>query len=260
MFDTHCHIDLVSDTPEGRETTVRDAVAAGVGLMINVGVDAASSLAGRDLADKFDEVRFSAGFHPEILNESRGFANDPGILDGLAKHPKFAAVGEIGLDYFHNKGNSREQIGLLRPQLEFAVERGLPVILHTRDSWDDTFAVLEDYKGRGLRGVFHCFSGDYETAKKCLDLGFVVSFAGNLTYKNAAVLQDAARRLPLDKVLLETDSPYLTPVPKRGERNQPAYISHLYGFFAGLRGVGVPDLEAHHRRILSNVFPCLKDF
>ena len=253
MFDTHCHINLIGEVPEERDAIVRSAVEAGISLLINVGVDAKTSLESRDLAEKFPEVYFAAGFHPEILNEDRHFTYDPGILDGLVKHPKFLAIGEIGLDYFHNKENKSVQIGLFRNQLEYAVSKDIPVILHTRDSWDDTLAILEDYRGKGLKGIFHCFSGDYGTAVKCLDLGFVISFAGTLTYKKAAALRDAAVRLPLDRILLETDSPFLAPVPRRGEPNRPAYVVHLYEYFSKLRNVPIPELGAIHAGILEKM-------
>jgi TatD DNase family protein len=259
MFDTHTHISSIAPDPEQARSTVDEAVQCGVSLMINPGSDAAASAAGRNLAEAFPQVWFAAGFHPEILNETQETAGQGTITDlkdlaSVLGHAKCLAAGEIGLDYFHNKSNKDDQKKLFISQVELAAELGMPLIIHCREAWDDTLEILARYRGK-LNGIFHCFSGGPDTARKCLDLGYFISFAGNLTYKKTGELRESALYCPPERVFLETDAPYLTPVPLRGQPNRPAYVKHVYDHYCGLRGITVEEAVAFHEKGLRSLFP-----
>ncbi len=260
MIDTHTHIDLISDDPFEQDQIVAEAVEAGIGLMINIGVDENRLSSCRSLAERNESVYFTAGFHPEVLNtptEAQVNTNKQvpslDILSVYLDHPLCLGIGEIGLDYFHNKENKAEQKQFFADQLDLAVEKNLPISIHTRDAWKDTFDVLEPYKGR-LSGIFHCFTGTKDEARRCLDFGFFVSFAGMLTYKNAESIREAALLVPADRTFLETDAPFLAPIPMRGKPNRPAYVKHLYEFYAQLKGLNSEEIERIHKSMIRAVF------
>lgn len=224
---------------------------AGVGLVINAGTDVESIGAGIALAGRHAMVRFAAGLHPETLDEKPAeyFGPAKKAVEEALAHRSCVAVGEIGLDYHHNKENKKEQTALFEEQCEMALRHSMPVIIHAREAWDDTFAILQRYKGR-LTGIFHCFSGGEAEVKRSLDLGFFISFAGNLTYPTAGLLREAALYAPCDRTFLETDAPFLTPVPMRGKRNEPAFVAHTYGFYASLKETGIDKLAETHEKAL----------
>lgn len=192
----------------------------------------------RSLAERFPQLRLTAGIYPSEANRVAAEPTYKAELFSLLRRqlddPLVVAVGEIGLDGFHDYAPLEAQESLLREQLELAAEHRLPVVIHNRECDEPTFEALSSAAlERG--GVMHCFSSDYAAAKRFADLGFYISFAGNLTFKSSQPLQEAARKLPLDRILLETDSPYLAPVPARGRPNHPGYIGHTYEFLARLR-------------------------
>jgi TatD DNase family protein len=177
------------------------------------------------LADRHPHIYASVGVHPhEVKHISDGWYDE---LRRLAGHEKVVAFGEIGLDYHYNHSPPKEQRERFREQIQLARELRLPVVIHTRDAQDDTISILKEEQACEVGGVFHCFSGDAWLAKEALDLGFYLSFSGILTFQNASALRDIAKHAPLDRVLIETDCPYLTPVPHRGKRNEPAFVSHV---------------------------------
>lgn len=249
MFDSHCHLDLLSE--EERREALAEARRAGVRLFVVPGVDETSSEAVAGLAEREPDVVFCAGFHPELAGSVVGVDVDA-VLGRFVVRRRFVGVGEIGLDYHEGKETRSEQLRLFEAQVAFAHARGLPVVLHMRDAWSDGFGVLERYPG--LRGVFHCFTGGVAEAERALAMGFHVSFSGILTYPNAWNVREAARVVPLERALLETDTPYLAPVPVRGRPNRPAYIGHLYRFYAELKGVSLPDVIGIQGRTLGNLF------
>ncbi len=204
---------------------------------IDVAVDAEGFNKRLKIAEKYPGLYLSTGFSPaHVLNPK--WKMDLNIIKDCVKEDKIVAIGEIGLDWYWNYGTKQEQIELFENQLVFADKFDLPVIIHNRNADKEILETLKRTMPK-KGGLIHCFSSDYDFAKKILDMGFYISFAGNLTYKKALNIQDTARKIPLDRILLETDSPYLTPLPFKGKINSPEYIPHIYSFFSDLRGIKV---------------------
>ncbi|HSC55632.1 MAG TPA: TatD family hydrolase, partial [Nitrospira sp.] len=198
---------------------------AGVEAFVTIGCDLATSQAAVAIANQHPFVYASVGVHPhEVKHISDGWYDE---FRRLVNNKKVVAYGEIGLDYHYNYSSPKDQRERFREQIQLARELNLPVIVHTREAQDDTMTILKEEKASEIGGVFHCFSGDAWLAKDALDLGFYLSFSGILTFQNATMLRDIAKNTPLDRVLIETDCPYLTPVPHRGKRNEPAYVAHV---------------------------------
>jgi len=246
--DTHCHL---YDSKAGTVAElIAGARAAGVGTMISVGCDAASTAQAIEVAATHDGIYATAGLHPH--EAKYGVDTIVPYLDD----PHVMAIGECGLDYYYDHSPRDLQRTAFAAQIQLAHERGLPLIVHTRDAWDDTFDVFAA-EGMPHRTIFHCFTGGAEEARKCLDLGAFLSFSGIVTFKTATDVQDAARLCPADRMLAETDSPYLAPVPHRGKTNQPAYVTHVVQALGDLRN----EATEHVRRITSSnarlAFPAL---
>ncbi len=224
LIDTHTHLDDTRYDGD-RDETIERAREAGVGAFLTIGCDLATSRSAVTLADRHADVYASVGVHPhEVKHIGDGWYDE---LRRLARHEKVVAYGEIGLDYHYNHSSPQEQRQRFREQVQLARELRRPVIIHTREAQQDTIAILKEEMASEVGGVFHCFSGDAWLAKDALDLGFYLSFSGILTFQNATMLREIARQTPLDRVLIETDCPYLTPVPHRGKRNEPAFVSHV---------------------------------
>jgi len=236
VFDTHCHLGLDGKaTPDDEHAR---AVAAGVTGMLVVGIDAATSAAARSLA-RLPGVRWSAGLHP---NDASRFAAEWPAIAELARDPTCCAIGETGMDCFRDRTPLDRQEQSLRAHLQLAREFGLPVIFHCRDAFAPLFAVL---RGEPLvRGVMHCFSGGVDEARQALDLGLSLSFAGPLTYPKNEALRAAAAFAPADRVLVETDAPFLPPQKRRGQRNEPAYVVETLATLAAVRGIALADAAA----------------
>jgi len=230
--DSHCHLQY-EDVPTD---AVERAVAAGVGRMVCIGTDAAQSAAAIAIARQHPGlVGATVGLHPHDAKHQ---------VDGLIPlldEPEVVAVGECGLDYHYDLSPRPVQREVFAAQIDLAAERGLALVVHTRDAWDDTFAILE--AGPAVPTVFHCFSGGPQEARRALDLGAWLSFSGIVTFKTAGDLREAAALAPLDRILVETDSPYLTPVPHRGRPNEPAFVALVGAAVAAVRGVPVEDVE-----------------
>lgn len=222
LIDTHVHLDDPRFDAD-RDATVARAREAGVGTFITIGCDLATSRAAVGLAGRYESVYASIGVHPhEVKHIGDGWYDE---FRRLAEDPKVVAYGEIGLDYHYNHSSPQQQRDRFREQVRLARELHLPVIIHTREAQEDTVAILREERASEIGGVFHCFSGDAWLAKDALELGFYLSFSGILTFNNASMLRDIAKQTPLDRLLVETDCPYLTPVPHRGKRNEPAHVS-----------------------------------
>ncbi len=222
LIDTHTHLDDPRYNDD-REAMIARAREAGVGAFITIGCDLATSRSALALADRYPFVFASIGVHPHEVKHIQDHWYDE--FRRLAVNKKVVAYGEIGLDYHYNHSPPKDQRERFREQVQLARELKLPVIIHTREAQEDTITILKEEKASDVGGVFHCFSGDAWLAKDALDLGFYLSFSGILTFQNATMLREIAKNTPLDRVLIETDCPYLTPVPHRGKRNEPAYVS-----------------------------------
>lgn len=241
LIDTHTHLDDARYEPD-REAMIDRARAAGVETMITIGCDLATSRAAVALADRYPFVYASIGVHPHEVKHIQPDWYD--ALRQLAQHTKVVAFGEIGLDYHYNHSSQEEQRQRFREQIRLARDLRLPVIIHTREAQADTVAILKEERASEVGGVFHCFSGDAWLAKDALDLGFYLSFSGIITFQNATMLRDIAKTVPLDRLLIETDCPYLTPVPHRGKRNEPAYVAQVAEQLAkGRRDTGEAGAE-----------------
>jgi TatD DNase family protein len=231
LIDTHTHLDDARYDAD-RDEMIARAHEAGVERMVTIGCDLATSQAAVALAARYPAVYASIGVHPhEVKHITDGWYED---LRRLAEHAKVVAYGEIGLDYHYNHSSPEDQRVRFREQVRLARELRLPVIIHTREAQEDTIRILREEGASETGGVFHCFSGDAWLAKDALDLGFYVSFSGILTFQNAGMLRDIAKTIPMDRLLMETDCPYLTPVPHRGKRNEPGYVRHVAHTLAGL--------------------------
>ncbi|MGH9738610.1 MAG: TatD family hydrolase [Candidatus Acidiferrales bacterium] len=190
-----------------------------------------------------DEACCACGIHPHDASEF--LESDFGELREFARHPKFVAIGEIGLDYHYDHSPREAQQDILIRQLELARESNLPVLIHCRDAWGDLRRIFQEHwRGSGLGGILHCFTGSRDDAFNLMDYGFMISFAGNLTFKNASGLREVAPQIPTDRILTETDCPFLAPVPHRGKRNEPAFVAEVLRQLAVLRGTGEEELGA----------------
>jgi len=239
LFDTHTHYD--DDAYDGdREELLAGLSSRGVGYVVNVGYDLSSSEAGRRLAEDFSFIWYAAGVHPHNAAEAPdGFE---ALLLGLLKGSKAVALGEIGLDYYYDHSPRECQREVFARQLALAGEAGMPVVIHDRDAHGDIIDILNAYKGRLHGGVMHCFSGGRGLAEQALDLGLYIAFGGALTFKNAHDLVNAAAFTPHDRLLLETDCPYLSPVPFRGRRNDSSRLGIIAERMAQIRGVSTDEI------------------
>lgn len=256
LIDTHTHLDDARYDAD-REATIERARQAGVGAFVTIGCDLVTSRSAVALADRYPDIYASIGVHP---HEVKHIGDDwYGELRRLARAEKVVAYGEIGLDYHYNHSAPKEQRERFREQLQLAKELHLPVIIHTREAQEDTIKILREEQAAEVGGVFHCFSGDAWLAKDALDLGFYLSFSGILTFNNAGMLRDIAKQTPLDRILIETDCPYLTPVPHRGKRNEPAFVAHVAKQLADIHpGLTVEHIEQATADNAKRLFPKLR--
>jgi TatD DNase family protein len=271
LIETHAHLDY-PDFANDFDDLLRRATEAGVTRIITIGTSVESSRRAVELAEKYPNIFAVIGVHPTYVNEAGDDVITP--LRELAKNPRVVALGETGLDYhylpsveaakrkdvqvFNALQSATEeqleatiedgafksrQADLFQEQLDLAVELGLNVVIHQRDAWDDTLELMEPYVGK-LRGVFHCFGGTLEQAKEMIDLGHLVSFTGIVTFKNGKDVREVARQIPIDKFMVETDCPYLAPVPFRGKRCEPAYTRLVAEEIAKARGIRLEEIAS----------------
>lgn len=243
MFvDTHCHLDD-EKLKDNLDEIVAKFRAAQVGIVINMGCDAQTSELVKAQAEKYDGVYFAAGIHP--MDVEKATDKDIEKIAELCKHPKCVAVGEIGLDYYWDKTFKDKQEEFFAAQIRLAKEARLPVNIHVRDAMGDALEILKNNKENlTFGGVMHCYSGSSETAKELLKLGLYISFGGTLTFKNAKNAAEVAAAVPLDRILTETDSPYLAPEPVRGTVNSPANIPYIVERLAKVRGAEISEIES----------------
>ena len=254
LIDSHCHLDRLDLTAHGDslDAALDAARAAGVGHFLCIGVSADNAATVMTLAERYVDVDCSVGVHPLDLEPGAEPALD-WLLTELA-HPKVVAIGETGLDYHYEPESAALQQASFRLHLEAARITGKPVIVHTRAARTDTLDLLRE-AALPQAGVLHCFTEDWDMAKAALDLGFYISLSGIVTFRNAEALRDVARRVPADRLLVETDSPYLAPVPYRGKPNLPQYVHEVAVFLAQLRGVDYQVLAEQTTANFKQLFP-----
>ncbi|VBB06581.1 uncharacterised hydrolase tatd-type [Lucifera butyrica] len=240
LFDSHAHLDDKRFDSD-REAAIARAAANGVTHIINVGADMASSANSVLLAERHETIYAAVGMHPHDAKDMQ--EKDYEQLAAWTGHPKVIAIGEIGLDYYYDLSPRDIQKQVFIRQLDLARQTGKPFIIHDRDAHGDIMEIMRR-EGKGLTGVFHCFSGSLEMARDVIKLGFYVSIAGPVTFANSVKLKEVAREVPLDRLLVETDSPYLTPQPYRGRRNEPAHVRLVAAEVARLRGMETEALAA----------------
>ncbi len=250
MIDSHCHLNM-SPLLERADDLVRAAAEAGVHTIINIGADRDSSAKAVKLAEQYDQCYAVVGVHP---HDARTLNDD--ILDELrdwAGHDKVVGIGEIGLDYYRDLSPRDVQEKAFRRQLELATDVGLPIVIHTRDSFRDTVKIVRNYERDLKGGVFHCFQGDADDAAEVIAMGFVISVGGVITFGDTEMARTAAATR-LEKIIIETDAPYLTPVPYRGKQNQPAYVVHVCERLAKLHKTTPGDVEKTTDRTAQKLF------
>ncbi len=244
MIDSHCHLDGKRFDADRDEVLAR-AAEAGVELMVAIGTgDGPPDLeAGLRLAERYPQFVATAGVHPH--DAAKATPDTYKHLEAILKHPKIVALGEIGLDYHYDFSPRPVQTAAFEEQMRLAAGAGKPIVIHTREAWDDTFAMIErHWAPSGLPAVLHCFTGGVAEARRALDLGCYLAFGGVVTYPKSVDVQEAVKLVPLDRMLLETDAPYLAPVPHRGKRNEPAFIAWTGRKIAELRGESFDSIAA----------------
>ncbi len=238
LIDSHAHLEM-RDFNTDRPEVIKRAVDAGVDYIVTVGTDLADCRKAVSIAAQFENVYAAVGIHPhEVKAIDRKTYDDLKILAGSNK---VVAYGEIGLDFFRNLSPKDVQIRRFGEQLELANELDLPIVIHDREAHQETMSMLKSWKGK-RRGVVHCFSGDKAMARTCLDLGFYISIPGTVTFPKSEKLREIVKELPADRILLETDAPYLTPQPYRGKRNEPAYVVHTARKVAEVKGLPLNEI------------------
>ncbi|MFY9587777.1 MAG: TatD family hydrolase [Actinomycetota bacterium] len=235
LVDAHCHLDMLEDL----DAVLDRMRAAGVERAVTIGVDSASSEWAARAATDHAELWATVGLHPHDAKDRTDELM--ARLEELAAQPRVVAIGEAGLDYHYDNSPRDIQRAVFTEQIQMALRARTALVIHTRDAWDDTFAILER-EGVPERTVFHCWSGDAGHAQRAVEMGAILSFSGTVTFKNAGDLREAAHATPLAKIVVETDAPFLTPQPHRGKRNEPAFVRHVADAIASLKGV--PSAEA----------------
>ncbi len=242
LVDSHCHLDF-PDFADDLDAIVSRAEAAGVGRLVTISTRVRKLDGLLAISSRFPNVYCSVGTHPHNADEEDGISADE--LIELTKHPKVIALGEAGLDNFYEHQSSGAQERGFRAHIAAARATGLPLVIHTREADEQCGVILEDEMKKGaFKAVLHCYTGGRELAMKAIDLGLSISFTGIITFKKSQELRDLAAELPPDRIMVETDAPYLAPVPKRGKTNEPAFVAHTAAKVAELKGIGLAELEA----------------
>jgi TatD DNase family protein len=232
LVDSHCHLDLLGLEQEPLSEALNEARVAGIEHMLCVSVSLERLPAMLRLIEPHPQVSASVGVHPDGVD-----VEDPDVerLVQLARHPRIVAIGETGLDYYRSEGDTQWQRERFRRHIRAARAAGKPLIVHTREAREDTLEILREEGAQQAGGVLHCFTETWDMARAAMDLGFYISFSGIVTFKNAVQIKEVAKKMPADRMLVETDAPYLAPVPKRGKANRPAYVHYVAEYIAELR-------------------------
>lgn len=240
LIDTHAHLDSPKFDND-REEVIARALEAGIDTIINIGFNRETIPSTMYLAEKHEFIFAAVGWHPTDAIDMK-LEEDLAWIEKLCSHPKVVAIGEIGLDYYWDTSPKEVQQTVFREQIRLARKLNKPIIIHNRDAHEDILRLLKEENASDVGGIMHCFSGSWETAQQCLDLNFYISFGGPVTYKNARVPKEVLERVPLDRLLLETDAPYLTPHPHRGKRNESAYVRIIAETAAQLKGLTLEEI------------------
>lgn len=242
LVDSHCHLDFPDFAPE-RDAVVQRARDAGVGLMLTICTHVSRFGQVHDVAQSYDDVYCTLGIHPHQAAEEFHLCDEAEMIR-LSHQPKVVGIGETGLDYFYDKSPRDVQQEAFRRHIRVCLETDLPIIVHTRDADEDTIRILrEEGQGR-LRGLLHCFSSSRQLAEQALEIGFYISLSGILTFKKSEELRETAAIVPMERLLVETDAPYLAPVPMRGKRNEPAFVAHTARTLAEVKGVDAATMAS----------------
>ncbi|MCA1057248.1 TatD family hydrolase [Rossellomorea aquimaris] len=240
LFDTHVHLNA-EQFNEDLEEVISRAKEAGVGRMVVVGFDRPTIERAMELVERYEFLYASVGWHPvDAIDMTDG---DLAWIEELASHPKVVAIGEMGLDYHWDKSPKEIQKEVFRKQIHLAKRVKLPIIIHNREATQDIVDILREEGAEEVGGIMHCFSGSAEIAKECVDMNFYISLGGPVTFKNAKKPKEVAQEIPLEKLLIETDCPYLAPHPNRGKRNEPAYVKLVAEQIAELKGIPLEEVE-----------------
>jgi len=240
FIDTHAHLDMIEGkTPD---IAVREALDENVKFIINVSSDVEGSLKSVEYAKKYENVFAAVGVHPHYANKFG--KKEEESLDGLIKScKKVVAVGEAGFDFFQNPVSIKDQERVFSSHIELAIKHNIPIVIHDREAHKETVNILKNYIGhKNFKAVLHCFSGDADFALKCIGMGLNISFTGVITFKNAKMIKEAARIIPLEKIFIETDAPFLAPQPKRGQENYPSYVKYVAEEIAKIKSVSIEEV------------------
>lgn len=248
LIDTHAHLEMLQDVTD----VIERAKEAGVEGIVTASSDLISSKKSVEIASEFPTVFAAVGIHP---HEASGFSEEAlSEIEELSRGKRVVAIGETGLDYHYMYSPREVQIHSFRGHIRLAKKLDLPLVIHVRDAHEDTIRVLREEGEEHIKAVIHCFTGDYKTAKRYIEMGFYISFSGIVTFKNADDVREAAIRVPIERILIETDSPYLTPIPFRGKRNEPAYVRHVAEKLAELRGVSLGRIAEETTKNAKDLF------
>lgn len=251
LIDSHAHLDD-QKFDRDRDIIIKNLKNNGIELVINIGADLQTSIASVSLAEKYENIYAAVGVHPHSASEVDDSTIE--ILKSFANRKKVVAIGEIGLDYYYDNSPRDLQRKWFKEQVNLAKQVDLPVVIHTREAAQETFDILKEAQDGSLRGVLHCYSGSVEMATEYIKLGFYISFAGPVTFKNARSIREVAKSVPLDRLLVETDCPYLTPEPNRGKRNEPIFVKYTAGTIADIRGITYEELAKVTNRNTRELF------
>ena len=236
LIDSHAHLVSLENLPE----VLQRAQENNINKIVSISSDIPSTEATISLAEEYDYIFATTGVHPHSADQ---MSEEVLIgIDHFAENDKVVAIGETGLDYFYMNSEKEVQIDSFTEHIRLGKKHNLPIIIHVRDAHEDMIEILSKESMPDTPGVIHCFTGDYDTAKKYLDLGFYISFSGIVTYKRSEELREAAKKIPKDKILIETDSPYLAPVPHRGKPNEPSYVKHVAETISNVRGISFDEI------------------
>lgn len=241
LIDTHAHLDSPK-FDDDREETIQRALDAGVETIVNIGFNRETIPTTMELAECYPFIYAAVGWHPTDAIDMK-LEEDLAWIESLCSHPKVVAIGEIGLDYYWDTSPKDIQHIVFREQIRLAKKVKKPIVIHNRDAHEDVVRLLKEEGASEVGGIMHCFSGSWETAKQCLDMNFYISFGGPVTFKNARVPKEVLAKVPDDRLLIETDSPYLAPHPYRGKRNESAYVRLVAEEAAAIKGISVEEIE-----------------
>ncbi len=254
FIDSHCHLNMLAQEEGGIDAVITQAKENSVDHIVCIAIDRASCDEVLNLAKQYPDMSASAGIHPNVEPTPEETLTVEQLVE-IADHDKIIAIGETGLDYFRSEGDLEWQRDRFRIHIETAKQINKPLVIHTREAREDTMTILEQENAQQAGGIIHCFTENWQTAQRALDIGFYISLSGIVTFKNAKELQEVAKKLPLDRILIETDAPYLAPIPHRGKTNKPAFVKHVAEFLAELRGDTVENIAHATTDNFHRLFP-----